>query len=260
MRRDIAAAVLQLPTSLDISKNLKVLLEAIDALERHTLLVAPEGALSGYSQDSTYLDRIDVRELNEAIEVLRQRTELRSIHAVIGSAEWSEGRWYNSSFYFGPSRESHRYRKINLAMSERGFFTPGDTLPVFGITVNGTDIRLGIQMCREIRYPEQWRQLAAQGAQIIAFLNNAVGDASICPVWRSHLVSRAAETQRFILAANNAEAGQKCPTMIVSSSGQVLFEEISDQVVLGRATIDLSLVSDYIISQARSDVVKVAAA
>ena len=86
-----------------------------------------------------------------------------------------DGHWRNSTFYFGPEGASWRYDKLNLARSERGDFTPGDALPVHEIQAGGELVRLGVQMCREIRYPEQWRWLATQGAQIIVFVNNAVG-------------------------------------------------------------------------------------
>ncbi len=53
-------------------------------------------------------------------------------------------------------------------------------------------------MCREVRYPEPWRVLATKGARVFAYVNNAIGSSQGFEVWRSHLISRAAETQRFV--------------------------------------------------------------
>lgn len=253
----VSSVAFQFPTTLAIQGNLAEIKNAINALEPNELLVTPEGAISGYSQDSSFLSRIDISELEKAIATIQGWAVERRIHAVVGSAEFENGKWYNSAFYFGPSGERSVYRKINLAESERGYFTPGNNLPVFNISVCGKPVQLGIQMCREIRYPEQWRILAQKGAQVFAFLNNAVGDAAICPVWRSHLISRAAETQRYIVAANNAEPKQKCPTMIVAPDGTVLFETVSDRVATGRAQLNLSQIGDRVLNQARHDIVHI---
>jgi len=181
------------------------------------------------------------------------------VHLVIGACLFSDGEWRNASLYFGPQGETHRYDKINLAVSERGVFTPGDRLPVFDIMVAGSPVRLGIQMCREIRYAEQWRVLASQGAQVFAYVNNAIGAAKGPHLWRSHLISRAAETQRFIIGANNAAVDQTCPSMIISPEGELLTELDLGVAQVGQASLDLAMVSDWVLDQARVDVVAVTA-
>jgi predicted amidohydrolase len=68
------------------------------------------------------------------------------------------------------------------------------------------------------------------------------------------LVSRGAENQRFVLAANNAAEGQKCPSMIVAPDGRVLGEVVSASVEMRRCEIDLAEVSNRYLGQARDDV------
>ncbi len=68
-------------------------------------------------------------------------------------------------------------------------------------------------------------------------------------MWRAHLISRAAETQRFVLAANVAGPHQHCPTMIVSPRGQVLAEAATGQAEIVRHTIDLAATQDGYLSQ-----------
>ena len=191
--------------------------------------------------------------------MLRNEATRRRLHLVIGSCIQESGRWYNAALYLGSRREIQVYRKINLATSERGFFAAGDQLSLFSVSIRGLSVSLGIQMCREIRYPEQWRYLASQGTQVFAFLNNAVGDSEICPIWRSHLISRAAETQRFIVGVNNAAPDQKCPTMIIAPSGKVLFEVVSADAASATSELNLSDVSNFVLAQARTDVVRVTA-
>ena len=76
-------------------------------------------------------------------------------------------------------------------------------------------------------------------------------------LWRAHAISRAAETQRFVIGANNAAPDQTCPTLIIAPSGAVLVEAAIGAETAIFATLDLSSVSDWVLSQARRDVVSV---
>jgi predicted amidohydrolase len=51
-------------------------------------------------------------------------------------------------------------------------------------------------------------------------------------VWRSYRISRAAETQRFVIAANVADRHQHCPTMIITPTGEVLAEAERGEIEL----------------------------
>jgi predicted amidohydrolase len=112
---------------------------------------------------------------------------------------------------------------------------------------------VGIQMCRELRFPEQWASLARSGAQVILHLNNANGEDRYQSVWKSHLVSRAAETQRYVLSANAAAEKQVCPTLAIGPDGMVMDEIISAETAAMRVTLDLAKVSDWYLSQSRMD-------
>jgi predicted amidohydrolase len=119
------------------------------------------------------------------------------------------------------------------------------------------EVVAGIQLCREIRFPEQWHCLARQGARLLIYLTYAVNPAEPPGVWRAHLISRAAETQRFVLAANVADPGQHCPTMIVSPRGEVVAEAAPGSTATLRATLDLGRTRDAYLSQQRGDVVSI---
>ena len=253
----ITVAAVQIAVGMDVRRNLVALERLLEPLEAGVLAVAPEGALSGYLPEPGFVATIDLAATRWAMDRMRDLVERKRIHLVAGACLFEHGRWRNSSVYFGPDGAAARYDKINLAQSERGDFTPGDALPVFDIVVEGRPMRLGVQMCREIRYPEQWRVLAARGAQVIANVNNAIGSARGDAVWRAHMISRAAETQRFIVGANNAAPDPLCPTMIVAPSGDILSEARTDAIEAVTARLELSHVSDWVLSQARDDVVPV---
>jgi predicted amidohydrolase len=258
MSGTLNAAILQLRVTMDIAANLATLTRLLTFLPPHSLAVAPEGTLSGYRPQPGFVEGIDQAATQEAIAETAMLCQRQRLHLIAGACVHDDGVWRNRSIYFGPNGERTRYDKINLAHSERGDFTPGSTLPVFDIEIEGKPVRLGVQMCREIRYPEQWRVLAEQGAQIIAYVNNAVGSTTGDSVWRAHMISRAAEIQRFVIGANNAAPNQTCPSMIVAPTGAIIAEAPTGVEASETRTIDLDDVSNWNISQARIDVIDVA--
>lgn len=252
-------AAIQFPVTMDVAQNLGHLEAAVSSLPPGTLAVAPEGALSGYEPRPGLPGRLDDATTLAALEAAQALVARTGVNLVVGACLRAGGLWRNSSFHLDPSGGRLRYDKINLAQSEQGDFAPGDDLPVFDVAVATQPLRLGVQMCREIRYPEQWRVLAGRGAQVVAYVNNAAGSSHGAAVWRAHVVSRAAETQRFVIGANTAAPDQTCPSLIVAPTGAVLAEAPLDGAATIQAEIDLSQVSDWVLDQARSDVVRVEA-
>jgi predicted amidohydrolase len=249
----ISTLVAQFPVTLDIQHNLDVILSILAQAEPDTLVILPEGALSGYAEDTGFLGEINQQLLAIALRKLQEVALQSHIHLIFGSCLLEHGKWYNAGIYYGPRQEQFVYRKVNLATSERAVFTAGSQLSPLKLDINGRSLKLGIQLCREIRFPEQWQYLARQGAEMFVYLTNAVGDATQAPVWRSHLISHAAANQRFILCANNAHVAQKCPSMIVTPTGLVAWEVYSSKCEIQRYTVDVSAISDWYLNQSRID-------
>lgn len=256
-KRLIHAIVAQFPVTLDIKHNLNVILSIVEQAKESSLILLPEGALSGYDEDARFLESIDLSLLTDSLQTLRRAVERQNVHLIFGSCLNENGKWFNAGIYYSPRKE-FIYRKVNLATNERGCFTAGSNLSIIEILVNDQPVKLGIQLCREIRFPEQWQLLARQGAEVFCYLTNAVGYSSQAQVWRSHLISRAAENQRFVLCANNAHPAQKCPSMIIAPSGEVVWEKLSANVEIGRYTLDLSQVSNWYLDQSRRDLLNLA--
>ncbi len=178
------------------------------------------------------------------------------MHLWFGTCLREGDTWRNAAIGLAPDGARSTYHKVNLATHERGTFRRGDDLPVFTLRSRGETVRVGVQLCREMRFPEQWGWLARRGAQVFLHLNNSIGDAGAVPVWRSHLIARAAENQRYVVSANAAASDQRCPTMVVAPSGEVLAEVAGPEERALRVDLDLSRVSDWYISQSRSDLVR----
>lgn len=253
----INALIAQLPVSLSIQRNLEMIDSVVEQTNVGDLVIFPEGSISGYSTDTSFLKQIDRLALMNGINHLQAEAERRRINLWAGACINIDDQWFNAAYGFLADGKMQVYHKINLANHERGSFAAGNSLPRFELNMFDEKVVIGVQICRELRFPEQWGWLARCGAQIILHLNNAIGDSSYQPIWRSHLVSRAAETQRFVLSANNAAAEQISPTIAIAPDGHVIAEVSSPNLEVLRVELDLSKVSNLYLNQSRADVVAI---
>ncbi len=132
---------------------------------------------------------------------------------------------------------------------------PGDDLPLFQVKLPEGILRVGVQLCREIRFPGQWRALAEAGVELFVYMTHAIDDELHRPVWRSHLIDRAAENQRWVAATNVAHPTQLCPSMLIDPAGLVVHELVSEQAGLLRTEIDTTAVSNWYLYQRRVDLI-----
>ncbi len=253
----VPVAVAQVPVCWSVRRNVGTILDAIGSAGAGTVLVLPECTLSGYDDQLSGLGGLDPAELAAGRGEVARAARRAGVHVFCGTLLSGHGRWWNAAYYFPPDGEPWVYRKVNLARHERGRLAAGAALPTLRIQLPGGELRAGVQLCREIRFPEQWACLARQGAQLLIYLTYAVNPAEPPGVWRAHLISRAAETQRFVLAANVAGENQHCPSMIISPRGQVLAEAATGGPEILRHTIDLAETRNGYLSQQRADLVTV---
>jgi predicted amidohydrolase len=247
--------IAQVPATWNVDANLNTVREVLGEARPGDVVVLPEGMLSGYGEDLTRLDTADPATVNDAVAQTAQLAVQKQVHIFCGSLLPLDGGWCNAGLFF-PAGGGHQvYRKINLAMNERGRLHPGDHLPTIDIPHPDGHITAGVQLCREIRFPEQWQYLASAGAQLFVYLTNAANTGEAGGVWRSHLISRAAENQRFLASANIAHPDQHCPSMVVSPRGDVLGELPAGRSDLLRHTLDMNETGSWYLGQRRQDVV-----
>ncbi len=135
----------------------------------------------------------------------------RGIHLLLGSynelsPEEDGSRCYNTSVLFDPQGEiAATYRKIHLFdvdVSDAVRFLESKT------AVPGTDVvavdtalgRLGLTICYDLRFPELYLRLAADGAEILT-VPSAFTLMTGKDHWFPLLRARAIETQCYVLAA-----------------------------------------------------------
>ena len=122
------------------------------------------------------------------------------VHAGSFAERLPDGRTFNTAMLIGPDGEIvATYRKRHLfgfATGERTLMSSGEALVVADTPLGAT----GLATCYDLRFPELYRRLAADGATALAVPANftvPTGEAH----WQVLLRARAIEDQCFVLAA-----------------------------------------------------------
>lgn len=252
----INAVAVQFIISHNIKSNFDQIILLLNETNVDDFILFPECSLSGYSEkDPDFFNKISYNEIDKYLVMIKEIVIKKKIYVLFGSCIKIANEIYNAGILYSYCNNDIIYKKINLAMGERNFVYPGNELNIYNIIYKGEKISIAIQMCREIRFPEQWKYLAIKGASVFFYLTYTTGNQF--DVWKSHLISRASENQRYIVSANLASENQQCPTIIISPKGEIICETNHANAEIIRAQLDLSLISDWYINQSRSDLVSI---
>ena len=188
----------------------------------------------------------------EQIEAAAGRT---NTHVVVGFAERSAvtGVIYNSAALIGPSGVLGVTRKTHLPGLEKLYYTPGDAIEVIDSPLG----RIGIAICYDVMFPEYFRALSDQGAEIIVFCSSTwrggeKGGVGIEHVkrdyWTALPLVTAIQNQVFVVACNacgRLDMGSQAGTwerlglsQIVAPTGAVLATASEDAPEIIRAELD----------------------
>jgi predicted amidohydrolase len=77
---EVSILVGQFPISFDIEENLNNIVGILEKTEIDDLVVLPEGALSGYADDTSFLENINLETLQQGLDRLKQEVINRKIH------------------------------------------------------------------------------------------------------------------------------------------------------------------------------------
>jgi predicted amidohydrolase len=118
----------------------------------------------------------------------------RGLWIAAGIAERAGDRLYNSAVLIGPGGLKGVYRKAHLWFEEALWFEPGDTgFPVWDTPFG----RIGMAICYDCWFPEVFRTLALQGADIVALPTNWT-------TWDAQAANREAMANILVTAAAHA--------------------------------------------------------
>lgn len=128
---------------------------------------------------------------------------------VIGTIlERMDEKFFNTAFIIGKNGQLiGKYQKTHLfsPMLEKTYLTPGNTISTFTIS-ELDDLRIGLAICYDLRFPELFRKMALEGAQII-FVPSEFPSPKI-EVWEILLRARAIENQNFMIGVNRVGKGK----------------------------------------------------
>lgn len=158
-------------------------------------------------------------------------------------------RAYNTSLVFDRAGQlAAAYRKIHLydveipgrvSFHESRALAPGET----PVTVDVDGVRVGLSICYDLRFPELYRRLVDDGAQVLvvpaAFMLHTGRDH-----WEVLLRARAIENQCYVVAAaqiGDHDPGRTCfgRSMVVDPWGLVL-AQAPDEIGVTIADLDLA--------------------
>ncbi len=236
----------------NLKKIVKVLKQAVV-----DILVLPELCTTGYLYESkaealAYAEAIPGGPTtNSLIEIAKTY----SCAIVAGVAEEENGELFNSVVVVDRNGYVGKYRKIHLTRYEKKFFSRGHERPVFNVA----GIRLGVQVCYDLWFPEMSRELVLQGADLLCVLAN-FGAATTQEIARV----RALENRTALVLCNRIGFEQEADmdaefigkSLIVNPDGQMLAEgeeqkEIAKVVDLeiNRARFKESLLCDDLLEE-----------
>lgn len=134
-----------------------------------------------------------------------------------------------------------RYDKIHLYVANRPDFklderddtVPGTHLGIFELD----NIKIGVGICFDLRFPEYFRELVKEGAQII-FLPSHFNKSTGTIAWEVLTKARAIENQVYFCAVNQTGSNLCANTKVISYDGKIIKSLNREEGVL---TIDLNL-------------------
>jgi len=207
------AAVVQLCSRQDVDRNLNTAeaLIAEAASRGATLVVLPENfAYIGRLEEKVKLaEPLSESAPGPIVARMQRAAREHRVHLVLGGTPISSEdprRFYNTLVLLGPDgRIVSSYRKIHLfdvnipggaVFTESACVMPGST----PTTSEALGTRLGFSVCYDLRFPELYRELVRQGAEVLcvpaAFTLHTGKDH-----WIPLLRARAIENQCYVLAA-----------------------------------------------------------
>src|SRR5438093_8248670 len=260
MPRSIKVAAAQLgpnnegtPREEIVERMLGLLEQAVQ--EGVELIAYPEMALTTYFPKKIRPDFDQFFETEvppKALEPLLRRAAEARIAVHVGFCEKAEGKYFNSALLTDrDGRLCGTFRKIHLPgtkvpdgfaqVFEPYYFAHGDTgYKVFA----AAGARVGVAICQDRRYPESYRCLALQGAEIILIGYNT--PASPLALDLNELCLRSGAYANLCFVVGVAKAGVEdgveliAGSSIVNPLGQVLARAATsgDELVVARIDLD----------------------
>ncbi len=249
--RKYKIAVIQIDSQSNLEENLKKVTNMIDkaVMEGADFVSLPENM----NQMTNDVEKMIIEDIpGDTINLMSKIAMKHKIWIHCGSIKEfnSIGKPFNTTIILNPNGEIvGRYRKLHLFdvdLKEIGSFKESDNNSKGNDIVNVQTImgNLGLTICYDIRFPELYRFLTLNGAEIIfvpANFTSTTGEAH----WETLLRARAIENGVYIIAS--AQIGKKHNmlayghSMIIDPWGQIISQAQNDETII-YGEIDLDYV------------------
>jgi len=204
------------------------------------LVILPEIWNVGFMSFDRYCLEAEDRNGPTMTMVVQAATEIGAFIHTGSFVEIDDGKYYNSSYLVSPEGKLlANYRKIHLFgynSLETQIVTPGESVVVVD-TPLGT---VGMATCYDLRFPELFRHMADNGAQI--FLVCSAWPYPRLEPWKLLNRVRALENQSFLISANsvgiNKGANFVGHSMVVDPWG-VTVASAGDREAVVKSEIDM---------------------
>lgn len=167
------AGYIQFDVKHNAGENLK-LIEKYLCKNRFDLAVLPELCTCGYLFESREALETAAETVphGKTVAVMTEMSEKYSCTIVFGIAEKDDSRIYNTAVIVSKGKYIGKYRKIHLSDFEKTLFDRGNSNCVF----EADGIKIGIQICFDLWFPEISREQIRHGADVLCVLANFGGE------------------------------------------------------------------------------------
>lgn len=181
-------------------ENIAKIRKWIGALDESIeIVVLPEMWNTSYVLDE--LNELADEDGTREICALQEMAKVYHVHIVGGSiAVKSHGCIFNRSIVIDHDGEIvHQYDKVHLVpmLDEPKYLTAGNHIQTFTLD----EIKMGVIICYDLRFPEVSRKLALEGIEVLFVV--AKWPASRIDAFNKLLYARAIENQVYVIACNN---------------------------------------------------------
>lgn len=250
-------SVIQWTSGNQPEENIEQLQRLVRLLPEHRpqLVVLPEAFASFGAGEASQQARAEAPGSGPIQDAVADIARKHDLWIVAGTIPIQAGERYSgaSILFDNQGKQVARYDKIHLfdatvedgtgSYQESKYTQPGSEL----VVVDTPFGRIGMSVCYDLRFPEQFRALRAQGAEIIV-LPSAFTRVTGKAHWQPLLQARAIENQCYLVAPNQ---GGKHPdgretwghSMIIDPWGRVC-TEISSDIGVGSVPIEPANISD----------------
>jgi len=193
------------------------------------IVTFPELSLCGYPPEDLLLKRGFLRDTLKALDQIRECTD--GITAVVGHADYREGRVYNAASVFQDRKLAATYHKVELpnygVFDEKRYFTGGSRSVVFEMN----RVRFFLTICEDIWIEGGFQERSVKDADADIILNISASPFHAGKLdMRVQMARRFALTGRAFFCFNNLVGGQD---ELVFDGGSFLMDPQGE--VLGRA-------------------------